>query len=309
MKKIILKEDKKIKKNNLNRLKKIFKKEKKNIKEKNHNLEINDEDIISPAYINLKNPKFLEIDNIYYSGIFIANYNREQENILLQQLIQTNINMNISIFYEKQDSLKTIKKLTYNIGNVSTNIKSKNQNREDIDIAIYTYNDAKYIRKEIQVNNEDLYLLYIYIITYSENLKDLENNLNKIEGILISRGLIPRRSTFRQNQLFKSCLPLMENNEDIKNSAKRNILTSGLISTYPFISESIFDEKGIFIGKNLYNNSLIFLDRYNNNKYKNANMCIFGTSGAGKSFYTKLLIIRNRLIRYRSICYRSGKRV
>ena len=67
--------------------------------------------------------------------------------------------------------------------------------------------------------------------------------------------------------------------------AKRNILTSGLISTYPFISSSIFDENGIFIGQNIYNNSLVFIDRYDDKKYKNANMCIFGTSGAGKSFY------------------------
>ena len=65
------------------------------------------------------------------------------------------------------------------------------------------------------------------------------------------------------------------------------------MSTYPFISSSIFDEEGIFIGTNLYNNSLIFIDRYDDTKYKNSNMCIFGTSGAGKSFFTKLLILRN----------------
>ena len=52
---------------------------------------------------------------------------------------------------------------------------------------------------------------------------------------------------------------------------------------------------GILMGKNIYNNSLIFIDKYNTEKYKNANMCIFGTSGAGKSFFTKLLILRNRL--------------
>ena len=46
----------------------------------------------------------------------------------------------------------------------------------------------------------------------------------------------------------------------------------------------------------MYNNSLILIDRYNTQKYKNANMCIFGTSGAGKSFYTKLLILRNTLL-------------
>ena len=104
-----------------------------------------------------------------------------------------------------------------------------------------------------------------------------------------------RRSTFRQEQLFSSCLPLLENHEGLKIIGKRNILTSGLISTYPFISSSIFEEKGIYIGNNMYNNSLILIDRYNTKKYKNANMCIFGTSGAGKSFFTKLLILRSRL--------------
>ena len=204
--------------------------------------------------------------------------------------------MNISIFYEKQDQYKTIKDLTYHIGNVGVDIKDNNQNREDIDLAIFTYNDAKYIRKEMQVNNEELYFLYIYIDLFSDNLKELEHNINNIEGILQSRGMQTRRATFREEQIYKSCLPIFDNNEDIKKSARRNVLTSGIISTYPFISSNIFDENGIFIGKNIYNNSMIFVDRYNTDKYKNANMCIFGTSGAGKSFYTKLLILRYRLL-------------
>ena len=188
--------------------------------------------------------------------------------------------MNISIFYEKQDQYKTIKDLTYHIGNVGVDISEHNQNREDIDIAIYTYNDAKYIRKEMQVNNEDLYFLYIYVELFSDNIKDLEYYLNNIEGLMQSKGMQTKRANFRQEQLFLSSLPINENNIDIKNVAKRNILTSGLISTYPFISSNIFDENGIFIGKNIYNNSLIFVNRYNTEKYKNANMCIFGTSGA-----------------------------
>ena len=254
------------------------------------------QDQIAPSYINQNNPKCIEIDNLFYSGLIVVNYYREQSDILLKALLETNINMNISIFYEKQNQYKTIKDLTYHIGNVGVDIKDKNQNREDIDIAIFTYNDAKYIRKEMQVNNEDLYFLYIYINIFSDNFKDLEYYLNCIEGIMQSKGMQTRRATFREEQIFKSCLPIFENNIDLKTSAKRNVLTSGLISTYPFISSSIFDENGIFIGKNIYNNSLIFVDRYNTEKYKNANMCIFGTSGAGKSFYTKLLILRYRLL-------------
>ena len=276
----------------------FFKKEEEIIKNKfdflDGSIKINDE--LAPAYINLKNSKYIEIDNLFYAGLMVVNYYREQNDLLLKSLIEANINMNISIFYEKQDQYKTIKDLTYHIGNVGVDIKENNTNREDIDIAIYTYNDAKYIRKEMQVNNEDLYFLYIYINIFADNTKDLEYYLNKIEGIIQSKGMLTRRANFREEQLFFSCTPICENNIDIKNSAKRNVLTSSLISTYPFISSSIFDEKGLFIGKNIYNNSLIFVDRYNTEKYKNANMCIFGTSGAGKSFYTKLLILRARLL-------------
>jgi len=244
----------------------------------------------------MQNPKYLEIDNLYYSGLIVVNYYREQTDILLKSLIETNINMNISIFYEKQDSFKTIKDLTYHIGNVGAELKESNQNREDIDIAAFTYNDAKYIRKEIQVNNEDIYFLYIYIELYAEDIQKLEYYLNKIEGITQSKGMQTRRANFRQEELFLSSLPIMQNHEMVKEASRRNILTSGLLATYPFISSTVFDEDGIFIGTNIYNNSLVFIDRYNNQKYKNANICIFGTSGAGKSFYTKLLILRYKLL-------------
>ena len=195
----------------------------------------------------MQNPKYLEIDNLFYSGLIVTNYYREQTDIILKTLIETNINMNISIFYEKQDPYKIIKDLTYHIGNVGVELKESNQNRQDIDIAAFSYNDAKYIRKEIQVNNEEIYFLYIYINIYSENIEELEYYLNKIEGITQSKGMQTRRANFRQEELFLSCMPLMENNINIKDAAKRNVLTSGLLATYPFISSTIFDQDGIFI--------------------------------------------------------------
>ena len=257
---------------------------------------ISNKDDIAPAYINMQNPKYIEIDNLYYAGLIVTNYYREQTDILLKSLIETNINMNVSIFYEKQDSYKTIKELTYHIGNVGVGLKENNSNRQDIDIAAFTYEDAKYIRKEIQVNNEDIYFLYIYINIYAEKIKELEYYLNKIEGITQSKGMQTRRANFRQEESFISCLPIMENTTILKDVSKRNILTSGLIATYPFVSSTIFDDEGIFIGTNIYNNSLVFIDRYDTKQYKNANICIFGTSGAGKSFYTKLLILRYKLL-------------
>lgn len=264
-----------------------------------------DKDFISPSYINLSNPKFFEIDEMFYSTLIAVNYYREQDDLILKSLIDTNINMNISIFYEKQNSYKTIRELTYHIGNVGVELKESNQNKQDIDIAAFSYNDAKYIRKEMQVNNEEIYYMYIYLTVFSQDRKELEYLLNKVEGISQSRGIQTRRAYFREEQGFLSTIPFMINHTEIKDVAKRNILTSGIVSTYPFISSSIFDEEGIFVGTNIYNNSLVFIDRYNTNKYKNANMCIFGTSGARKIILCKTSNTQKQINWNRAIYNRS----
>ena len=301
-------QNKKIEKNKINSKNKIIEKMGnkiinlkiiKNISEKNNKInegKFKNIDYISPTYINLNNPKYLEMEDYFYSGIIIVNYAREQDDLILKSLIEANINMNISMFYEKGDTIKALKEISYNIGNVGVELNQFNENRQDMDIALFTYNDAKYIRKEIQIDGEEIYFLYIYLSIFSKDKKELEYNLDKVETILQSKGMQTKRSNFRQEQLFLSCLPLAENNSELKKVGKRNILTKGLISTYPFISSSIFEESGIYFGNNLYNNSLVLIDKYNNQKYKNANMCIFGTSGAGKSFFTKLLILRNTLL-------------
>ena len=88
----------KINKNKINKLNKI-----KSFFEKGN---IRDIDKITPSYINMKNPKYIEIDNIIYGGLIITNYIREQEDIILKNIIENNLNMNISIFYEKQKNNK-----------------------------------------------------------------------------------------------------------------------------------------------------------------------------------------------------------
>ena len=71
--------------------------------------------------------------------------------------------------------------------------------------------------------------------------------LNKVEGIIESLGMQTRRANFRQEQIFLSCMPFMINSKDLKPAAKRNVLTTGLTCTYPFITSTIFDENGIFL--------------------------------------------------------------
>mgnify|MGYP000901589556 FL=1 len=250
----------------------------------------------NPLYINLTNPQYIEIDGMFFSSLLIINYNRIFQELIFKNILEINENILISIYIEKNNQYKIIKEIAKNIGNTTVDLEKINNSRIDIDIAKSSLEDAKYIRREMQLNNQQLLYFYTYITTYSKNKEELKNKINKIEEILQNSGLKSKKSYFRQEQTILANLPLNKNNYDIKRAVKRNILTDGIKGTYPFITSTIYDEQGILYGTDINNNSLIIIDKFDREKYKNSNTCIFGSSGSGKSYFTKIQVLRNYIL-------------
>ncbi len=233
---------------------------------------------------------------MFFSSLLIINYNRIFQELIFKNILEINENILISIYIEKNNQYKIIKEIAKNIGNTTVDLEKINNSRIDIDIAKSSLEDAKYIRKEMQLNNQQLLYFYTYITTYSKNKEELKNQINKIEEILQNSGLKSKKSYFRQEQTILANLPLNKNNYDIKRAVKRNILTDGIKGTYPFITSTIYDEQGILYGTDINNNSLIIIDKFDREKYKNSNTCIFGSSGSGKSYFTKIQVLRNYIL-------------
>ena len=250
----------------------------------------------NPLYINLTNPQYIEIDGMFFSSLLIINYNRIFQELIFKNILEINENILISIYIEKNNQYKIIKEIAKNIGNTTVDLEKINNSRIAIDIAKSSLEDAKYIRREMQLNNQQLLYFYTYITTYSKNKEELKNQINKIEEILQNSGLKSKKSYFRQEQTILANLPLNKNNYDIKRAVKRNILTDGIKGTYPFITSTIYDEQGILYGTDINNNSLIIIDKFDREKYKNSNTCIFGSSGSGKSYFTKIQVLRNYIL-------------
>ena len=250
----------------------------------------------NPLYINLINPQYIEIDGMFFSSLLIINYNRIFQELIFKNILEINENILISIYIEKNNQYKIIKEIARNIGNTTVDLEKINNSRIDIDIAKSSLEDAQYIRKEMQLNNQQLLYFYTYITTYSKNKEELKNQINKIEEILQNSGLKSKKSYFRQEQTILANLPLNKNNDDIKKAVKKNILTDGIRGTYPFITSTIYDEKGILYGTDINSNSLIIIDKFDREKDKNSNTCIFGSSGSGKSYFTKIQILRNYIL-------------
>ena len=247
-------------------------------------------------YINLTNPQYIEIDKKYYSSLLIVNYSREFNELIFKNILESNEDILISIYLEKKNQYKIIKEISQNIGNTTIELEKINNSRIDIDIAKLSLQDAQYIRKEMQLNNEQLLYLNVYITTYANSKKELKNKINKIEEILQSSGMKSKKSLFRQEQTLLSNIPINNNNSDLIKATKRNILTEGVKGTYPFITSTIYDKEGILYGTDINNNSLIIINKFDREKYKNSNTCIFGASGSGKSYFTKIQILRNYLL-------------
>lgn len=249
---------------------------------------LSDSDKICSSYINFANPKYVEIDGIYYASLLVINYSREMDKLFLNKILSLDIDVQLSMFYDKKNSYDVIRELTYNIGSAGATIKTTNENQQDIDIMGNTYNDAKFIRKQLQVGEEDLFYLTLYIGTYANTVFELERNLQRIESIAISIGLTTIRGNYRQEQSFYSMLPFLDNDEDIEKMTARNVLSSGLVSTYPFVSNELFDKDGVLVGINSFDKSLMMLDRFDTAKYKNANMFVIGTSRFWKIVFHKI---------------------
>ena len=247
-------------------------------------------------YINLTNPQYIEIDKKYYSSLLIVNYSREFNELIFKNILESNEDILISIYLEKKNQYKIIKEISQNIGNTTIDLEKINNSRIDIDIAKLSLQDAQYIRKEMQLNNEQLLYLNVYITTYANSKKELKNKISKIEEILQSSGMKSKKSLFRQEQTLLSNIPINNNNSDLIKATKRNILTEGVKGTYPFITSTIYDKEGILYGTDINNNSLIIINKFDREKYKNSNTCIFGASGSGKSYFTKIQILRNYLL-------------
>jgi len=123
---------------------------------------------------------------------------------------------------------------------------------------------------------------------------ELDWRVAEMKKLLRSQDLDALTCHFREERAFLSALPLASLDKTLFARSKRNVLTTGAASCYPFTSYEMCDDNGVLLGVNKHNNSLIIIDIFNSRIYKNANIAILGTSGAGKTFTMQLLALRMR---------------
>ena len=252
-------------------------------------------EFIAPESVDFRHSNYVRINGIYHAYLLVPSdgYKQKVAPGWLSLLINAGEGIDIDFYLHKQPKDKIQQRLGQQIRINQSKIKDAsdtNADFDDLDSAIR----SGYFLKAGLANNEDFYYINLLITITASDLEELQWRIQEMKKLLISQDMDLHSCYFLQEQGFLSSLPLANLDKKLYELSKRNVLTTGVASCYPFTSYSICDDNGILFGVNKHNNSLVIADIFDSKQYKNSNICILGCSGAGKTFTMQTMALRMR---------------
>ncbi|MEG0073055.1 MAG: ATP-binding protein [Clostridia bacterium] len=243
------------------------------------------------SYLENSDYRYIETEGKFFISILCY---KLPKNIYFAKLIGelNNLNnVNISYYINTINKKEVLNIISQNITNNASEIQTIRNNQIDIDVLENYGADVKDIRKKIQVYGEDLYNIDIIITKADTNVEKLNQSILKIETILYSNNAVFKRMNFRQLDGYLSHMPTSSSANN-----KNNILSSGLAYLLPTITNKLQDSSGIYLGNDINTQNIVTIDFFNK-KYKNSNIFIMGSSGSGKSYFIKTLILKSKIFK------------
>jgi type IV secretory pathway VirB4 component len=243
------------------------------------------QDIIAPSALKIS-PKEINLGEKVLRSFFVISYPRFLSESWFAPIINLDKVFDISIFIHPIETSGVLRTFQKKVAEVQSQImarESKGQVRNPIlDTA---YQDLETLRDQLQQAQEKLFDVGLYITLYGDTDSELDKMESEIKSILEAKLVYIKPALFQQEQAFKTTLPLNTDILEIHNKLN----SSPLSSLFPFISFDLTSDKGILYGINRHNSSLVLFDRFS---LENYNSITFAKSGSGKSYTTKLEILR-----------------
>ncbi len=242
-------------------------------------------DIIAPSALKVT-PKEINLGEKIIRSFFVISYPRFLSEGWFSPIINMDKVFDVAIFVHPIETSKVLRQFQRKVAEVQSQIHSREEKglvRDPmLDVA---YQDLENLRDQLQQAQEKLFDVGLYITIYGDNGAELDKVESEIKSILEAKLIYIKPALFQQEQGYKSTLPL--GNDELAVHSKLN--SSPLSSLFPFTSFDLTSDKGILYGINRHNSSLVLFDRFS---LENYNSIMFAKSGAGKSYATKLEILR-----------------
>ena len=252
-------------------------------------------DLIAPPDIDTHHPDYLLIDGVCHAYLYISGYGYSTVvgKGWLTPLIEAGEGVSLSFYLVKQPREKTVNAIGQTTMINRSRMRDVGDTRQDFEELGDAIGAGLYLTEGMNREGQDFYYMHTLIEVIADDPDTLEQRVTAVETLCVASDMLAKRCEYKHEAAFLSFLPLLISDPDIERKSRRNALTSGVAASFPFASFELSDQKGIFLGLNLYNRSPVFIDLYDDYKYTNGNFAAFGNSGAGKS--TLLQSIGKRL--------------
>ena len=242
-------------------------------------------DLIAPPDIDTHHADYLLLDGVYHAYLYISGYGYSTVvgKGWLTSLIEAGEGVSLSFQLVKQPREKTVNAIGQTTMINRSRMRDVGDTRQDFEELGDAIGAGLYLKEGMNREGQDFYYMHTLIEVIADDPDTLEQRMTSVETLCVASDMLAKRCEYKHEQAFLSFLPLLISDPDIERKSRRNALTSGVAASFPFASFELSDQKGIFLGLNLYNRSPVFLDFYDDYKYTNGNFAGFGNTGAGKS--------------------------
>ncbi|MBI3573949.1 DUF87 domain-containing protein [Candidatus Kaiserbacteria bacterium] len=243
-------------------------------------------DIIAPSALKVT-PREINLGEKLVRTFYVISYPRFLSDSWFSPIINLDKVFDVSIFVHPVDTAIILRQFQKKVAEVESQILSRQEKGMVRDPILDTaYRDLEQLRDSLQQAQERIFDVGLYISIYATSQEELDKTESEIRSILDAKLVYVKPALFQQEQGFKSIIPMGADLLEI--NSKLN--SAPLSSFFPFISFDLTSDKGILYGINRHNSSLILFDRFS---LENYNSVTFAKSGSGKSYATKLEIIRS----------------
>jgi type IV secretory pathway VirB4 component len=246
-------------------------------------------DVIAPQSIE-EDFDFFKINDVYFRTIFIGGYPRFVAPGWLEPVVNFDSSLDISFYIYPVDGKTVLDDLRRKIAEMEAELSTDIERGRIVDPGTQAkLEDARSLQEQLVKGIERFYEFSFYITIPANSVEELNHITKQIESQLGSLLVVSKHAILDQESGFLSTAPFGMDRLNIT----RNMDTTSVATTFPLTSTELSSDRGVLYGINSRNESFIIFDRFS---LENANMTIFATSGAGKSYFVKLEALRSLMI-------------
>lgn len=243
-------------------------------------------DLIAPEALEVSS-SYIKLGDLFVRTIFVVEYPRYINVGWFAPIINMDVTADMALFFYPVPSSVILRQLRKKVGNVEAGLIADAEKGAPRDPLRETaLRDMEKLRDDLTQGIEHFFQAGLYVTLYARTIEELDRSTERVENIIGSTLVYSKRVFYQAEQAFNSSVPLL--NDELQ--VLVNLNTSPVASSFPFVSSDLTSDGGILYGINRHNNSLVLFDRFS---LQNANMVVFATSGAGKSYSIKLEVLRS----------------